>query len=55
MLKKGTKFRTSDLKAELWKIRLNKSSSRTFFSMLQKSGFIEVNGKTIKIKKNIRL
>jgi len=55
MLKKGMKFRTSDLKAELWKIRLNKNSSRTFFSMLQSAGYVEVRGKTIRIKKNIKL
>jgi hypothetical protein len=53
-LTKGKRYRKSDIKCELHKIRLNNGNSMRFFSLLQKAGYVEVRGKSVLIKKDIR-
>jgi len=54
-LNKGKKYRKSDLKGELHKLRLNRGNSMRFFSILEHAGYIEVRGKSVYIKKNLQL
>jgi hypothetical protein len=54
-LYKGKRYRKSELKGQLHKIRLNNGNSMKFFSILQKAGYVEVKGKSVFIKKNLQL
>lgn len=54
-LYKGKKYRKSELKGQLHKIRLNNGNSMKFFSILQQAGYVQVRGKSVYIKKNLQL
>jgi rRNA processing protein Krr1/Pno1 len=46
---KGQKLRKSDMRL------IGRASNMRFFSLLQKSGYIEIRGKTVLIKKDFVL
>lgn len=54
-LHKGTKIRKGDLLAEMYKVKFHKHNSSQFFAMMRRAGYIDIGGKVVYVKKNIRL
>lgn len=54
-LHKGTKIKKGDLLAEMYKVKFHKHNSSQFFAMMSKAGYIQIGGKVIYVKKDIKL
>jgi hypothetical protein len=54
-LHKGMKIRKGDLLAEMYKVKFHRRNSTQLFAMMRRAGYIQIGGKMIYVKKDIKL